>query len=47
MYFIGSIGHVMGGSGIKEASSHTYAENTIDHIMSGHAYSRTVRAHTL
>lgn len=37
----------MAGSGIKEALSTIYAENTIDHIASGHAYARAVRAHTL
>lgn len=37
----------MAGSGIKEVLSTIYAENTIDHITSGRAYARAVRAHTL
>lgn len=46
MSYMGSIGYIMGGSGIKEALSTVYAENTIDHIMSGRAYARAVRAYT-
>ena len=47
MSYMGSIGYIMGGSGIKEALCTIYAENTIDHIMSGRAYARAVRAHIL
>lgn len=47
MSYMGSIGYIMAGSGIKEALSTIYAENTIDHIMSGRAYARAVRAHIL
>lgn len=47
MSYMGSIDHIMAGSGIKEALYTIYAENTIDHITSGHAYARAVRAHTL
>lgn len=45
--FLGCIGYIMAGSGIKEALSTIYAEKTVDTILSGHAYARAVRAHTL
>ncbi|CAG9826818.1 unnamed protein product [Diabrotica balteata] len=45
--YMGSIGYIMAESGIEEALSTIYAENTIDHIAPGHAYARAVRAHTL
>lgn len=47
MSYMGSIGYIMAGSGIKEVFSTIYAENTIDHILSGRAYARAVRAHSL
>ncbi|GFS90818.1 uncharacterized protein TNCV_1004011 [Trichonephila clavipes] len=47
MSYMRSIGYIMAGSGIKEVLSTIYAENTIDHIISGRAYARAVRAHTL
>lgn len=37
----------MAGSRIKEALSTIYAEQTVDNILSRHAYARAVRAHTL
>ncbi|KYN15739.1 hypothetical protein ALC57_12036 [Trachymyrmex cornetzi] len=45
--FLGCIGYIMAGSGIKEALNTIYAEKTVDTILSGHAYARAVRAHTL
>ena len=42
MSFMGSIGYIMGGSGIKEVLSLIYAENTVD-ILSGHAYARAIQ----
>lgn len=47
MPYMRSIGYIMAASEIKEALSTIYAENTIDHIASGHAYARVVPAHTL
>ena len=47
MSYLGCIGYIMGGSGIKEALSTIYAEKTVDMIFTGHAYARAVRAHTL
>ncbi|GFU56056.1 uncharacterized protein TNCV_3405201 [Trichonephila clavipes] len=46
MSYMGSIGYIMAGSGIKVLST-IYAENTIDHIISERAYARAVRARTL
>ena len=47
MSFLGSIGHLMEGSGLREALESVYAANTVSHMMSGHAYSRALRGHTL
>lgn len=47
MPFMGSVGVVMSGSGLEELFSTIYAENSVDRLMSGHAYSRAVRAPTL
>lgn len=47
MSFLGTIGSIMGGSGLKELFATIYAENSIDKMMSGRAYARAVRAHTL
>ena len=38
MSFLGSIGYLMEGSGLREA---------VNHMMSGHAYSRALRGHTM
>ena len=47
MSFLGSIGHLMAGSGIKELFEMIYAPNAVEQIMSGKAFSRAVRAHLL
>lgn len=47
MSFLGSIGHIMDGSGLKEALGKIYAMNSVDKMLSGHAYSRSIRGHTL
>ena len=47
MSFIGSIGHVMAGSGIEDALETVYASNVIHHILSGKEYARAVRGHML
>lgn len=41
--FLGSIGFIMDGSGLKEAFHAIFAEK----ILSGHVYSRAVRGHSL
>ncbi|KAK4880980.1 hypothetical protein RN001_004299 [Aquatica leii] len=47
MSFLGSIGYIMRGSGIEELWSTVYAKNTVPHLLSGHAFSRSLRAHLL
>ena len=45
MSFLGSIGHLMKGSGIEDLLKVIYESNTVDHILSGKAVSRAVRGH--
>jgi len=45
MSFMGAIGYIMAGSGLKELWSTIYAANLIEKMMTGHAYSRAVRAY--
>jgi hypothetical protein len=45
MSFLGSIGHLMAGSGLREVLETIYAENAVGHILTGKAISRAVRAH--
>lgn len=47
MSFLGTIGYIMAGSGLEEVLSLIYAENSIQHILSGHAFARAIRAHLL
>ena len=47
MSFLGSIGHIMAGSGIKELFEMIYAPQAVEQIMSRKAISRAVRAHLL
>ena len=47
MSFLGSIGKLMAGSGLDEVFSEVYAEQTVTHMMSGKAFSRSLRAHFL
>lgn len=47
MSFLGCIGSLMAESGITEALKTIYAENVIQHILSGKAVQRAVRAHQL
>ncbi|KAK7100416.1 hypothetical protein V1264_023376 [Littorina saxatilis] len=47
MSYLGSIGHLMDGSGLQQVMEKVYAPNSVTHIMSGKAYSRSVRAHLL
>lgn len=47
MSYLGAIGHIMDGSGLKEVLSTIFAEPSTKHILSGHAYSRAVRGHIL
>ncbi|GBM19601.1 hypothetical protein AVEN_107281-1 [Araneus ventricosus] len=45
--FLGAIGYIMKGSGIREVLSLIYAPNSLNKMLTGHAYARAVRAHTL
>lgn len=45
--FLGAIGYIMKGSGIKEVLSLVYAENSAEVLLDGGHFSRGVRAHSL
>lgn len=47
MSFLGSIGHIMTGSGLEDLWRTIYAKNTVPHMISGHAYARALRGHFL
>lgn len=47
MSFLGSIGHIMGGSGLKELWQLVYAAGSVCNMLTGHAYARALRAHLL
>lgn len=47
MSYFGSIGFTMDGSGLEDLWSEIYAPNSIKQMMSGHAFSRALRAHIL
>jgi len=47
MSFLGSIGHLMKGSGLEEILALLFGPNTVEHILSGKAYARVVGAHFL
>jgi len=47
MSFLGSIGFIMTGSGLDALWETVYAPASVVHMLTGHAYARTVRAHLL
>ena len=47
MSFLGSIGHLMKGSGLEELLELIYSDNAVGHIVSGKAVSRAWRGHSL
>jgi hypothetical protein len=47
MSYLGSIGCLMGGSGLSEALETCYGPNAIIHMMSGKSVSRSIRGHLL
>lgn len=47
MSFLGSIGNLMEGSGLRKALECVYAPVTVGHMFTGKAYSRSVRGHLL
>ena len=44
---LGTIGHLMTGSGLKEILELIYAPQAVEHIFTGKAISRAARAHLL
>ena len=47
MSYLGSIGKIMKGSGLKELFEEAYAPSTVPHLISGHAIARSCRGHIL
>lgn len=47
MSYLGTIGSLMAGSGLKELISQVYAEGSVDQMLTGKAVARAVRAHFL
>ena len=47
MSFVGSIGKVMEGSGLRSALETIYSPVTVGHMFTGKAYSRAVRGNIL
>lgn len=47
MSFLGTIGHLMAGTGLKDAMTQEYAEGSVDQMLSGKSVARAVRAHLL
>lgn len=47
MSFLGTIGHLMAGSGLRELLELIYASNAVDHILTGKAIACAVRAHLI
>ena len=47
MSYLGSIGHIMSESGLKTLWETVYASKSVNHMLTGHAYARALRAHML
>lgn len=47
MSFLGAVGFIMDGSGLKELFSLIYAETSAEKALTGHAFSGSVRDHIL
>ena len=47
MSFLGSMGHLMAGSGLQELLEVVFAGNAVRHMLTGKAISRAVRGHML
>ena len=45
MSFLGSIGHIMKGSGLQEVLEPIYADNAVSHILSGEAVQGAICGH--
>ena len=47
MSYMGSLRFIMTGSGLESMWGTVYTPNSIQHMLTGHAYSRALRAHIL
>ena len=47
MSYLGSIGHLMDDSGLKQLLEVVYAANTVEHMLTGKAVCRAIRGHFL
>jgi hypothetical protein len=47
MSFMGAIGFIMAGSGLKVLLCTIFAPNSVEKILSGHAFARGIRGHFL
>ena len=47
MSYLGSIGHIMTGSGLSDLWEMVYAKGSVVHMLTGHAFSRALRANLL
>ena len=47
MSFAGSLGFVMGGSGIESVFKTVYSEDTVKHVLCGKVIAKALRAHIL
>lgn len=47
MSYLGCVGHLMSGSGLQELLQVVYAQNSVEHMLSGKALARAVRGHLL
>ena len=47
MSFLGAVGYIMSQSGLRNQWETVYASNSVNHMLTGHSYSRAMRAHML
>ena len=47
MSCMGAVGNIMAGGGLEELWSTVYAPSFVSHVVTGHAFSRALRAHFL
>ena len=47
MSLMGAVGSIMAGSGLEKLWSTVHASSSVSHMVTGHAYSRALRAHFL
>ena len=40
--YLGHIGYIMGGSGLRNLWETAYAHNSVNHMFTGHAYARAL-----